>query len=198
MVGRAVAGVFDQLQAGFFRKPASLFDIATRAAGREVFPVRFTAARLGDDVVESNFMRFQRFAAILADIPITNQNIVLRSQLLAEGNVHEMHEPDHRGSWKGGPDRPEPEASRLFHDSQPLEDHDERAPDVADVNGLVRRIQDQHPRAQAACRCTDLRFCMNRLLVPTHTKKKPPAVAGGYLLIQNVLRSRKGFVLIER
>ncbi len=151
MIGGSVSRVLQQRQPRFFRKLASFLDIARRAAGGQVFPVGFSTARLWYDVIESDLVRLQRLSTILAEIAVPDENVVLRSNLSLKRNVDKVYQPDYGRRGQHAADRSEYKVRGLLHDGNTLEDHNDSAADVADVDRLVGCIQDKNAAAQSSC-----------------------------------------------
>lgn len=172
----SVSRIAKQSQSRFFRQQATLLHIATGTAGGEVFPDGLAAARFRQDMIQRDFLRFQRLPAVLAYVAVANQDVALGRGPFFVWNMHEMNEADHGWGRKRRGDRPKRKMRRLLHHGNPFENQDHRAPNIADMNRLVRRIQDKNPRAQSSGGCSFSAFRMPDCLLMHFQIKKMPTV----------------------
>ena len=71
----AFDGIFYESHSGDFWCPAALFDVARRTGTNDIFPRGFTAQAPGNDMVQGQFTGREPFAAILAAVFISCEDI---------------------------------------------------------------------------------------------------------------------------
>ena len=76
------------------RRPVILGSVAGATASHEIVPCVAAALRLRNDVIQSQFIAPELHAAILANIPIAEQDILSRHNLKADWNMLVSTQPD--------------------------------------------------------------------------------------------------------
>lgn len=132
------------LHIGFVRKLIALAAIAGMAAGDEILPRGETATRARDHMVEREFARRQRGAAILAGVAIAQENILARqcSGLVRYPAV--FKKADHRRHAQREACSVQEMSVLFFGHGNALQHQHNGAPRGANVDRLVGRIQYQH------------------------------------------------------
>lgn len=99
-------------------------------------------------MVERDLLRLERFATVLANIAVPDEDIALGSELFPVWNMDEMDEPDHRRGGKTGTYRPEYEVGWFLQDGNPFENHYYRPAHITYMDGFVGGIQNQNASTQ--------------------------------------------------
>ena len=74
------AGFAHEFHAGFAGSLIALLAVAGMAAGDQVFPCRAAASRARNHMIERELARRHYRTAVLADVPVTQQNIFARER----------------------------------------------------------------------------------------------------------------------
>ena len=137
-----------QLHSRFRRRLVALVAIAEMAAGDEIFPRGCASARARDHVVQRQFARRKNSQAILAGIAVANKNVLSRECAALVRDAAVLEQPDHRGQPHGDTRRVKKMSVLFFGHGHALQYKHERAPGRADVNRLIRSVQDENWREQ--------------------------------------------------
>jgi hypothetical protein len=138
------AGLAHQLHAGFEGKLVSLAAIAGVAAGYKIFPRGGTAARAGNDVVQSQVARRQHGRAVLASVAVTQQDVLARQSAALVGDAAILQQTDHRGHTNGDARGMEEVPVFFFRHGYALEHQNQGPASGANVNGFVGSIQHEN------------------------------------------------------
>ena len=133
---------------GFVRKLVALAAVAGMAAGDQVLPGGQTAAGTRDDVIEREFARGQRGAAVLARVTVAQQDVLARESARLVRNAPILEQTDHRGHTDGNAGGVQEVSVFLFGHGDALEHEDDGAARGAHVDRLVRGVQDEDRRVQ--------------------------------------------------
>ena len=149
-VGPGGRGVALGMHADLVGETVALLAVAGRAGGNDVLPDRLTAAAPRNDMVHGE-TRLAR-AAVLTGPAVARQHGLAGDPAAMDvaRDPDEADQPDHLRPVESHRLRAQNAVTALEHLGLLLEQEDQGAPHGADVEGLVARVEDQHPSAGQA------------------------------------------------
>jgi len=140
------SGLAQGLHIDLVREMIAFGAIASVAAGHQVLPGGGASSRARDDVIERKLGGAQRGTAILAGVPVAQQNILAREGAGLVGDTAVFEQPDHRRHANGNARRVQKMSVLFFGHGYAFEHQHNGAARGAHIDGLIGSIQHEHRR----------------------------------------------------
>src|SRR5712675_2515649 len=113
------------------------------AASYQIFPCGRPTSRARNHVVQGEIAGGKQHAAVLAGVAVTQKNVFAGESSRLVRNAAVLQQPYHRRHTHDQSRRMQEVSVLFFRHGQPLQNQDDRATSGTDIDGLVRRVQDQ-------------------------------------------------------